>query len=244
MGAATAARATTPYGVVTQEPYRNRQEKRKAERAALLAAAVASASRANHIVQSAQSGAITDTERLVWEQRTIRAQRAKDAQGKPSEAPAPRRTSNPPPPHSRLFAPAMSCDAARDTRLSKGARLALQLIHAVQKGRTPIIHRAWLADRLGVCARQAQRYIAELRRFDLVTVSEVRTAKGWMIAQIIRITAAVLPFFQRSRPKKGGNPGETNSSPLQIPLVSESTIILQRSEFLPAPPLILSGAFS
>ena len=229
-GAAAAARAMAPNGGIAPESYRTNAEKRKAERAAALVASLTRSMQGNELVQASRARPVTEEERKAWEDRAVRAQRAKEAQRSGKRAPVPKRAPKAPPKPSRLYSPEMSCDAARDVELSKGARVCLQLIHAVQRGRTPIIHRAWLADRLGVSVRQVQRYLHQLRECGYIVVTELRTAKNWMIGQIIRVTEAVQPFFRRAGWKKRRNPGETFLSHLQIASLSDSTCTQSRAQ--------------
>lgn len=222
MGAAAAGRAMTPSGVFTPEPYRNREEKRKADRAAALAAAVAKTARSNPIIQASQAGGVTDDERRMWEERTVRAQRAMDAQ-REGRRTRRARADRPPPPASRLYAPDMSCDAARDARLPAGAVRCLQIIQALQKGQQPRPTKTWLAAQLAVSTRTVQRYLADLRQYGYIATNLIANAAGWVIGQVVRVTNAVLPFFRRFSDKKPRKLGETIMSPIQIPTVSEST---------------------
>jgi DNA-binding transcriptional ArsR family regulator len=223
MGAAAAARAMAPNGGITNEPYRTRAAKRKADREAALASSVRKSMEQNELLQSARSKTVTDEERRAWEMRTERAQRALDARREERRAPAPKRASRPAPKPSRLYSPEMACDAARDTRLMHGAARCFQLIHAVQRGQLPRPTKRWLAEQLGVSQRTVQRYLRQLRELGYIAVEEIRTATGWMVGQVVRVTKKALPFFRRFAPKNGMTLGETVLSPIQIPPVSEST---------------------
>lgn len=222
MGAATAGRATTPNGVATHEEYLTRAAKRKDDRKAALAAVVAKAALSNPLVLSARAGSVTDEERIAWEERTGRAQRAKDAQSG-GQRKRHSRANRPPPPPSRLYAPAISCDAARDERLSSGAVRCLQLIQAVQRGRKPRISKSWLAMQLHVHVRTVQRYLSQLRETHYIETDPIFNSAGWMIGQIVRVTKSVLPYFFRKRKEICGKLGETKLSPKQIPSGSVTT---------------------
>ncbi len=223
MGAAAAARAMALKGDITQEPYRTRAAKRKADREAALASSVRKSMSQNELAQSAQSKTVTDEERKAWEARTERAQRAMDAQRQGRKAPPPTRASRPAPRPSRLYSPEMACDAARDTRLMHGAARCFQLIYALQRGQLPRPTKRWLAEQLGVCQRTVQRYLKQLREFEYIAIEEIRTATGWMVGQVVRVTKKALPFFRQFTPKIRMVLGETGLSPKKIPSVSEST---------------------
>ncbi len=222
MGAATAGRATAPNGIVTQEPYRNREEKRKAGREAALAACLAGRKQCNALVQDALGGSVGEEEWRAWEERTARALRAKEARGIRNASP-PKRASRPEPRPSKLYAPEMECDAARDVRLVHGAARCFQLIYALQRGQLPRPTKRWLAEQLGVCTRTVQRYLKQLRLLGYITVDEIRTATGWMIGQIVRTTRKALPFFRREARRNPRNLGRQFCPPKQIPSVSVST---------------------
>jgi len=223
MGAAAAARAMAPDGGITNEPYLTRAVKRKAERNAALAASVRKSAEQNELIQSARSNSVTDEERRAWEMRTERAQRALDARREGRRAPGPKRAARPAPRPSRLYSPEMACDAARDTRLMHGAVRCFQLIHALQGGQLPRPTKRWLAEQLGVCQRTVQRYLKQLRELGYIAVEEIRTAAGWMVGQVVRVTKKALPFFRRFAQEGGRTLGETALSSREIPSVSEST---------------------
>ena len=212
-----------PNGDITNEPYRIRAAKRKAEREATLTAAVARSKQSSAIVEAALTRPVSEEERRAWEERTVRAQRAKDAQREGRKAAAPKRASRPPPPPSRLYAPEMACDAARDTRLVHGAVRCLQLIHALQRGQLPRPTKRWLAEQLDTSTRTVQRYLKQLRELGYIAVEEIRTVTGWMVGQVVRVTKKALPFFRRFAPKVRMTLGETDLSSIKIPSVSEST---------------------
>ncbi len=217
-GAATVARAGSPTRDPATTGYGTPAERRKAAMATALAASRA----ASPIIQAAQTP-LTPTEVNEWEARSARQQRAKDAQRAGQRTAPPPRADRPPPRPSRLYAPPMACDAARDTRLSSGAVRCLQIIHALQRGHQPRPTKAWLAEQIGVSARQVQRYLAELREWGYIATDLIRTAAGWVVGQVVQITDAVKPYFWRRRSKTGGKLGETSVSPYQIAPLSDST---------------------
>jgi hypothetical protein len=231
MGAAGAARVMAPNGDIANKSYRTKAAKRKAEREAALAASISRSIEDNPIVQGARTCPISDGERRAWEERTARAQRAKDAQREGRKAPAPKRASRPPPPPSKLYAAAMSCAAACDTRLEKVAVPVLQLIVALTNKGVAWPTKKWLAEKLGVCTKTIQRALASLRKWGYLGELELRkNAIGWCVGQVLRITEAVKPIFKRKgykkrpkAPKNRGNQGGTKLSPIQIPSVSEIT---------------------
>ncbi len=155
------------------------------------------------------------------EARHKRAIRAHQAQRDGRRTPKPhRRTSAPTPAPSKMWCKAISLDAARDQRLSMGARMALSMIRALLEAGRPI-SRAGLAALMGVSARTAQRYISQLRAYGYITTRLIHTAAGWVLGQMIELAAKVLPYFMREPPRISGNRGETvttpnNSKPLII----------------------------
>lgn len=162
----------------------------------------------------------------IWERaeaRNIRSERATAAQRAGVRTPKPIRRRNAREPQcSKMWCKAMSLDAAQDTELSKGARVALQFIRALtEKGEK--ITRAGLSALMGVSTRQVQRYLSELRETGYIATQLIRTATGWVVGQAVQIAAKVLPYFMRPRPatsllglalpESRGNPGETFLSP-------------------------------
>lgn len=162
----------------------------------------------------------------IWERaeaRNIRSERAIAAQRAGVRTPLPVRRRNARKPQcSKMWCKAMSLDAAQDTELSKGARVALQFIRALtEKGEK--ITRAGLSALLGVSTRQVQRYLSELRETGYIATQLICTATGWVVGQAVQIAAKVLPYFMRPRSatsllglalsESRGKPGETFPSP-------------------------------
>lgn len=177
-----------------------------------------------------------------WQRRTERAMRAKEAQKERRQARR-ARDSNPAPPLTKIWAKAMSLQAAVDTRLTMGARVALQAIRAFT-AREKRVSRSGLAVLLGVHPRTAQRYLAELRRHGYIRTRLIANRLGWVIAQLIEVTELVLPRHHRpntaatmadglqrclSRRESGERQGETGSPPCK----SEYQTITGKEAVLP-----------
>lgn len=161
-----------------------------------------------------------------WCARTERSLRAKDAQKEKRRA-ARSRDGNDAPVQSGMWSKSMSCDAAGDTRLTMGARVALQIIRALT-ARGLRVSRSGLAVKLGVHPRSAQRYLAELRQCGYIRTRLIVNRLGWVIGQAIEITEKVLPKHHRPRiaaniadglarcmstRESPGSQGETDRSP-------------------------------
>ena len=158
--------------------------------------------------------------------RAERALRAKDAQ-RTGQRTSRARADNPAPADSGMWSKAMSLRSAADTRLTMGARVALQVIRALTARRARI-SRNGLAVVLGVCARTAQRYLSQLRELGYIRTRLIANRGGWVVAQVIEITEKVLPRHHRpsvaatladglarvwSTPESRRNQGETVLSP-------------------------------
>jgi hypothetical protein len=161
-----------------------------------------------------------------WRERTERSMRAKEAQREKRRTKL-ARADNPAPAPTGMWAKAMSLHAAADTRLTMGARVALQAIRALT-ARSKRISRNGLAVTLGVHSRTAQRYISELRDRGYIRTKLIANRLGWVVAQVIEITERVLPKHHRpnvaasladgvarclSTPESRRNQGETVLSP-------------------------------
>jgi len=211
-GAAAAARVLQANANNTVSNYRKREAERKAARAASLAAQIAREQASNSLVQEARAaGDLTPEERDRYTQQAQRSARARAAQQAEQRTTKPKRAEAAPPPDSRMFIPPMAADAARDTGLSMGARACLSLIHALAQKREAI-SKVGLAALLGVSVRTVQRYLAALTERGYITRHLVHSAAGWIVGQMIKITAKVLPFFLRPRSKNGGFPVVTEMS--------------------------------
>ncbi|EPY00701.1 helix-turn-helix domain-containing protein [Magnetospirillum fulvum] len=164
---------------------------------AALAAAVAQKRAACAARAAELSPAEAEAFEKTWRARAERAARAKAARTEQRRTRR-ARDDNPGPTPSRLWAKAVSCDAARDRRLTMGARTALLIIRALTaKGSR--ISRNGLAVALGVCVRTIQRYLAELRKHGYIRTRLICNRIGWVIAQAIEITERVLPHHFRPR---------------------------------------------
>ena len=158
-----------------------------------------------------------------WQRRTERAMRAKEARREKRRAKRPR-DENPAPVATKLWAKAMSLQAATDIRLTMGARVALQAIRSLT-ARAKRVSRNGLAVLLGVSSRTAQRYLAELRLRGYIRTRLIANRLGWVIAQLIEVTEKVLPLHHREKIaptmadglarciENGGRQGETALSP-------------------------------
>lgn len=168
---------------------------------ARLQAALAVAIGRKHAEDEARRRPMSATEHLAWEEhwrkRTERALRAKQAH-KEQRRTKRCRDDNPAPTQSKMWAKPMSCDAVGDTRLTMGARAALQVIRALT-ARKKRVSRNGLAVKMGVCARTAQRYLSQLRQYGYIRTRLIANRAGWVIAQVIEITELVLPKHHRSR---------------------------------------------
>lgn len=193
---------------------------------AALAAAAGKFRAAQAAEQRQMSPAQQEAFESYWTQRTERAMRAKEAQKEKRQAKR-TRDENRAPAATKLWAKAMSLQAAIDTRLSMGARVALQAIRALT-AREKRVSRNGLAVTLGVHPRTAQRYLAELRQWGYIRTRLLANRMGWVVAQIIEITEKVMPKHHRPRfaatmadglarclsvPENGGSQGETGLSP-------------------------------
>ncbi len=202
-----------------------REDARKTMRAAL-AAAIAK----KRAEQAARIRPMTPVEAAAfetrWRERTERAMRAKEAQREQRRTKRARHD-NPMPTATGMWAKAMSLQAATDTRLTMGARVALQVIRALS-ARCKRISRNGLAVTLGVHPRTAQRYLSELRERGYIRTRLIANRLGWVVAQVIEITERVLPKHHRPRtaesladgiaramstPESRRNQGETVLSP-------------------------------
>ena len=134
-----------------------------------------------------------------------------------------------------------------------GARVALQTIRALT-AREKRVSRNGLALTLGVHARTAQRYLAELRQWGYIRTRLIANRMGWVMAQLIEITEMVLPSHHRPRlaptmadglarclsvPENGGRQGETTLSPSKS---KYQTIPGGRPGFGPLPLPLKGGA--
>lgn len=172
-----------------------------------------------------------------WQRRTERSMRAKEAQ-KERRQTRRARDSNPAPVTTRLWSKAMSLQAATDTRLTMGARVALQAIRSLT-GRLKRVSRSGLAVLLGVHPRTAQRYLSELRERGYIRTRLLVNKMGWVIAQLIEVTEKALPKHHRPRTAatladglarcvsqrgSGGGQGETGLSPCESKYLKEAEI--------------------
>ena len=189
-----------------------RQAEQAAQRKAALAEHIAKTKKENRVVQEALAAdGLTAEERERFVQQAQRSERARTAQRDGKRKPKPKRASAPLPSKSKMFIPAMAADGARDTGLTIGAKACLVFIFALSQKRE-MITKAGLAALLSRSIRQVQRYLEELEDRDYITRDMAHSAAGWVIGQIIKITAKVLPFFQRPRPRNGGFPMVTEMS--------------------------------
>lgn len=195
-------------------------------------AALAAAIAAKRAAQSPLGSDQLDTFWTAEAARHIRAERAHKAQRDGRRTPMPRRRSEAlPPAQSRMWSKAMSLDAARDQRLSMGARTALAVIRALVEAGEPI-RRTGLAALLGVSARTAQRYISQLRQHGYITTRLVCKASGWVTGQLIHLAQKVLPYFLRpAEPHQSGRAqGETIPTPNNLTIIN---LIQQPNQYRP-----------
>lgn len=164
---------------------------------AALVAAGAAARAKFAACQRSLTPAETEVQEAYWQHRTEQVMRAKDAQREKRQARR-ARDGNPAPAPTKLWSKPMSLQAAMDTRLTMGARVALQAIRSLT-GRQKRVSRNGLAVLLGVHPRTAQRYISELRDRGYIRTRLIANALGWVIAQLIEITEKVLPKHHRPR---------------------------------------------
>jgi hypothetical protein len=137
-----------------------------------------------------------------------RQERAREAYYSGQVAPKPSRLDNPAPePQIRWVRPTTT-DHLRDTRLTAGARLALNIIVGLVGAVTEReISVGGLANSLGVTIRTARRYLAELANPSLdggayIERREVKNARGWTVAGAIRLLRDLRPAFIRTREAK------------------------------------------
>ena len=163
-----------------------------------------------------------------WTESARRSQRAKDAQRLGQRTARPR-DQNPAPRPSRLWAKSLSCEAMGDTRLSMGARTALVVIRALT-ALGERISKAGLAKLLGVAPRTVQRYLAQLRASGYIRTRLIANAIGWIVAQAVEVTDAVLPPHWRAvwpwasgsiGRKSRRTQGETGPSPSESPGITK-----------------------
>jgi DNA-binding transcriptional regulator YhcF (GntR family) len=164
---------------------------------AALAAAIAKKRTETEARWRPMSPAETEALETYWQKRTVRAMRAKEAQREKRVA-VRARGDNPAPTPTGMWAKAMSLQAATDTRLTMGARVALQVIRALS-ARCKRISRNGLAVTLGVHPRTAQRYLSELRERGYIRTRLIANRLGWVVAQVIEITERVLPKHHQPR---------------------------------------------
>ncbi|OAN50520.1 hypothetical protein A6A04_18175 [Paramagnetospirillum marisnigri] len=132
-----------------------------------------------------------------WHDQAERSLRAREAQRQGKRTKRARDT-NPAPPETKLWSKPMSLQAATDTRLTMGARLALQAIRSLT-ARSKRVSRNGLAVLLGVSPRTIQRYIHLLKYRGYIQTRLITNRDGWVIGQIIEITEKVLPPHHRPR---------------------------------------------
>lgn len=142
-------------------------------------------------------GWITDAEhRADHEQHQNRRKRGRESAGTRASTPA--RWDNQAPPESRQYGADYSTEAARDTRLTMGAKALLQLIRA-RCGRTmqTAFTKGTMANLIGRSTRTVQRYIAELERFGYIKTEIRRGWGGLHSGLIVMISEKVRPFYAK-----------------------------------------------
>jgi hypothetical protein len=127
------------------------------------------------------------------------ANRSRRERGRASagtSAAEPSRFANPPPLETRQYGTDYSTEAARDTRLSMGAKALLQIIRArCGKGHKTAFTKATIGNMIGRSARTVQRYVAELQRFGYIKTEIRRGWGGLHSGLIVWITEKVRPFY-------------------------------------------------
>lgn len=127
------------------------------------------------------------------------AHRSRRERGRASagtSAAEPSRFANSPPPETRQYGTDYSTEAARDTRLSMGAKALLQIIRArCGKGHKTAFTKATIGNMIGRSARTVQRYVAELQRFGYIKTETRRGWGGLHSGLIVWITEKVRPFY-------------------------------------------------
>jgi hypothetical protein len=169
-------------------------------------------------------GWITDDEqRADHDQHQKRRQRAKESAGKRGSDPG--RWSNPAPPESRQYGADYSTEAARDSRLTMGAKALLQIIRA-RCGRTmqTAFTKGTMANLIGRSTRTVQRYIAELERFGYIKTEIRRGWGGLHSGLIVMISEKVRPFYARHEALAVWMIEQTAESSRQIAAVTRNTV--------------------
>lgn len=142
-------------------------------------------------------GWITDDEHKADHAANMaRRERARASVG--TKAPEPERFANHAPPETRQYGGDYSTEAARDTRLSMGAKALLQVIRArCGKGFQTSFTKGTMANMIGRSTRTIQRYLAELERFEYIKTTIRRGWGGLHSGLIVMITEKVRPFYAR-----------------------------------------------
>ena len=140
-------------------------------------------------------GWISDEEHKAdHEAHRSRRERGRAAAG--TSAAEPQRFANPAPLETRQYGTDYSTEAARDTRLSMGAKALLQIIRArCGKGHRTAFTKGTMANVIGRSVRTVQRYVAELQRFGYIK-TEIRRGWGGLHSGLnVWITEKVRPFY-------------------------------------------------
>ncbi len=153
---------------------------------------------------------------LTWDEyapivagRLERRERALAAQRRGARTFDPR-ADRPTPSPSIQWAQPMDTQAARDTRVTPGARALLQIIVAeIGNHGSRILNNAYLAKRMSLSVRTVQRYISKLAdpKISYIRVELVRSRAGLDIGRRIRLVAErVRPFWHPERRRAVAKP--------------------------------------
>ncbi|KQT50269.1 hypothetical protein ASG43_21575 [Aureimonas sp. Leaf454] len=94
----------------------------------------------------------------------------------------------------------MATTAARDDRLTPGARAFLQVLRArCGKRRATEFAKATLAAVMSRSPRTIRRYLVDLVQFGYVSTEIRRTGRGLHTGLIVTLTEKVLPFYEEAK---------------------------------------------
>lgn len=111
------------------------------------------------------------------------------------------RENRPAPEPSRQWCRELDTTAARDDRLTHGAKVLLTIIVAeIGDHASRVLSKPYLAKRMNRSARTIQRYLAQLRQYGyLAPLEAIRSRAGWITGQRVRVMPRVRPFWHRLR---------------------------------------------
>lgn len=133
----------------------------------------------------------------------VKKQRARDAYYNGNVAATPRRERANAPVYQFCYIKPTSTEHLRDSRLSPGARVALQIIIGLLGNRKRHeISVGGIARALDVTKRTARRYLAVLERHGYITRQVIRNIYGWITAGVIELLHDVRPHYVRHKTKK------------------------------------------